>query len=98
MLSPCVIAGGGSRVTERLIGLIDQLGAGFSFAMQRGRMHEAIGVPDLHMFMPGASDFSLRRVRRKFQEGVVVGGAFLLHWFPCVSKCSGVRCETARLK
>lgn len=90
MLSPGVIAGAGSRVTERLIGLIDQLGADFSFAVQRGRMHEAVGVPDLHMFMPGASDLSLRRVRRQFQDGVVVGGAFVLHWFPCVPKCSGV--------
>ena len=35
MVSSGIVTGAGGRVTERLIGLIDQLGADFGFLVQR---------------------------------------------------------------
>jgi hypothetical protein len=84
MVSPVIVAGTGGRITERLIGLIDQLGANLGFPVQGGRMHKAIGMPYLHVFMPGAPDVSLRRIKRKLEDGVIVDGAFVLHRVPCV--------------
>jgi hypothetical protein len=83
MVSFGIVAGAGGWVAERLIGLIDQLGAGFGFSVQRGRMHKPIGMPHLHLFMPGALNLNVRRVGAKFQDGVVVGGASVLHRCPC---------------
>lgn len=79
MVSPVIVARAGGGIAEGLISLIDQLGTDFSFAVKRGRMHEAIRMPDLHLFMPGAFNVSLRRVGRQFEDGVVVGTACLLH-------------------
>lgn len=84
MVSSRVVPCAGSRITERLIGLIDQLRASFGLLMQRGRMDEAIGVPDLHLFMPGPLDIGVRRVGRQFQDGVIVSVALVVHWCPCV--------------
>ena len=41
-------------------------------------------MPDLHLFMPGAFNISLRRVSRQFQDGVIVGVVLVLHGYPCV--------------
>ena len=87
-----IVAGACDWVAESLIGLVDQLCPGFRLAVQCRCMIEAIRMPDLHLFVPGFLDVSVRCAGQEFEQRIIVGHPF----FPYRSfmfktqKCSGV--------
>lgn len=88
----CVVACARSRVTQRLIGLIDQFGPSFRFLMESRRMGKAVRMPDLNLFMPGFFEISVRCGGQEFEQRIVICRSFVSHEFLSLSetKCNGV--------
>ena len=86
MLPSAIVAGTRRGIAECLIGLIDQRGAGFRFAVQGRCMSESIRVPDLQLLVPGLLDVFTGGRRRQFEHLIIREHATLL----TDSSCRGV--------
>ena len=87
-----IVASAESRVTERLVALIDKFRARFGFPLQGRRMGKTIRMPHLELFVPRFLDLRLRGGGQEIEEHIVVGRLFVLHQvpLPIAKECNGV--------
>ena len=75
----CVVAYARNWITQCLVRLVEQCGAGFCLTMERRCMGKAIRMPDLDLFVPGFLDLSFCGGREEFQQCIVISRWFVPH-------------------